>query len=87
MVIEAGGVPCPCGRRGCFEQYASATALIRDTKKPCLSTKTASCGNSWTAIPIKWTDAPPSAAKADDPAGAKVVKNYISYLGEASRIW
>ena len=23
-----------------------------------------------------------SAAKADDPAGAKVVKNYISYLGE-----
>ena len=23
MVIESGGIPCPCGRRGCFEQYAS----------------------------------------------------------------
>ena len=27
MAIEAGGIPCNCGRRGCFEKYASATAL------------------------------------------------------------
>ena len=26
------GEPCPCGRRGCWEQYASATALIRRTE-------------------------------------------------------
>ncbi len=33
MVIEMDGEPCTCGRRGCFESYASATALVRQTKK------------------------------------------------------
>lgn len=32
-VIEAGGVPCNCGRRGCWEAYSSATALIRQTRE------------------------------------------------------
>ena len=31
MVIQRGGLPCPCGRHGCWEQYASATALKRMT--------------------------------------------------------
>ncbi len=33
VVIQAEGKPCTCGRRGCLEAYASATALIRDTKE------------------------------------------------------
>lgn len=32
MVIKKGGYPCTCGRLGCFEAYASATALIRNTR-------------------------------------------------------
>lgn len=32
-VIEFNGESCTCGRRGCLEAYASATALIRDTKR------------------------------------------------------
>lgn len=32
MVIERGGNRCSCGRRGCFEAYSSATALIKRTK-------------------------------------------------------
>lgn len=31
MVIVADGEDCACGRKGCFEAYASATALIRMT--------------------------------------------------------
>lgn len=32
-VIVAGGEQCTCGRKGCLEAYASATAIIRDTKR------------------------------------------------------
>ena len=32
LVINIDGLPCPCGRHGCLEQYASATALVRQTK-------------------------------------------------------
>ena len=27
--VEPDGCPCPCGNRGCLEQYASATAIVR----------------------------------------------------------
>ena len=33
QVIELNGRPCGCGRKGCWEQYASANALIDDAKK------------------------------------------------------
>lgn len=32
-VIKFGGERCSCGRRGCFERYASAGALIRQTQR------------------------------------------------------
>ncbi|MBQ8375386.1 MAG: ROK family protein [Clostridia bacterium] len=32
-VIVAGGERCTCGRKGCLEAYASATGLIRETKR------------------------------------------------------
>ena len=32
MAIVVNGEECTCGRRGCWEAYASATALIRDTR-------------------------------------------------------
>ncbi len=32
MVISTNGQLCSCGRRGCFETYASATALIRNAR-------------------------------------------------------
>ena len=33
IVIVKDGEQCSCGRKGCFEAYSSATALIRDTKR------------------------------------------------------
>lgn len=29
MITHAGGDPCPCGERGCYERYASSAALVR----------------------------------------------------------
>ena len=33
MCIERGGKPCNCGRYGCWEKYASVSALIEQTKE------------------------------------------------------
>lgn len=33
MVIQMGGEHCTCGRNGCWEAYAAATGLIRQTKR------------------------------------------------------
>lgn len=32
VICYENGLPCGCGRKGCWEQYASATALIRQAK-------------------------------------------------------
>lgn len=33
IIIQKDGLPCPCGQDGCLEQYASVTALIRQTER------------------------------------------------------
>lgn len=33
FTIKHDGLPCNCGRRGCFERYASATALVEQTRE------------------------------------------------------
>ena len=37
MVTVDGGEMCTCGKQGCFERYASATALIREGRRLCAS--------------------------------------------------
>ena len=82
MVIRMGGEKCTCGRKGCFEAYASATALMRDTKRAMFEHKD--------SLMWKLVGDPENvdgktafdAAKAGDEVGAQVVKNYVMYLGE-----
>ncbi|MDE5604842.1 MAG: ROK family protein [Eubacterium sp.] len=33
IITHAGGRPCTCGGEGCFEQYASASSLVKAVKK------------------------------------------------------
>ena len=35
MITVAGGEMCTCGNRGCWERYASATAIIREGRRFC----------------------------------------------------
>ena len=80
MVLHAGGEPCPCGRRGCWEQYASATALIRDTKR----TMAAHPESLLHAIAAEQGGVDGRTAflakERGDEAGAQVVEDYIEHL-------
>lgn len=84
MVIEFNGVPCSCGRRGCWESYSSATALIRMTEE-----KIAECKRY--SIETKMIDLAESkggvngatafiAYKKGDAMAREVVDIYIKYL-------
>ncbi len=39
VIVAKDGIDCQCGRSGCWEQYASVTALIRDASKAALENK------------------------------------------------
>ncbi len=83
MVTHVGGRKCGCGRRGCFEAYASATAIIRDTraafKKHPESEIARICGGDISKINGKTAF---DARDLGDETGKAVVDNYIRELGE-----
>ena len=82
MVIVKDGEPCSCGRRGCFEVYASATALIRETAEMIekypdsiihdMIENNPETINGKTAF---------DAARQGDEAGCEIVRQYVEYLG------
>lgn len=82
-VIRMGGERCTCGRRGCFEAYASATALIRQTRNAMIrytqSEMWRLCnGNADNADGRTAFDA----MRLGDSAAKLVVNGYIRYLAE-----
>lgn len=80
-VIELNGRQCSCGRKGCFEAYCSATALVKLTKEKFEATSGTlmheMCENDVNRVGGKTAFA---AMKKGDKAGAEVVDAYISYL-------
>lgn len=80
MVIVVDGEACTCGRHGCWEAYASATALINQTKKAMEQypdsvmhqlAKEEGKVSGKTAF---------DAMRRGDIAGIKVVDQYIKYV-------
>ena len=81
-VIIHNGVQCGCGRKGCWEAYSSATALIRDTVRT-MGKYPESILHTMQADRAKISAKTPFvAAKAGDPAGKEVVERYLFYLSE-----
>lgn len=82
-VIRLNGEKCTCGRRGCFEAYASATALIRQTKQ-AMSSEPESL--LWELCGGRQENADGKTAfdgmRAGDKTATKVVNDYIRYLAE-----
>lgn len=80
-VIEYNGRPCSCGRKGCFEAYSSATALINFTKEAMVDnpdSKLWEIAGSLDKVDGKTAF---DGMRADDKTGKDVVNKYISYLG------
>ena len=81
MVIQMNGHLCTCGRRGCWEQYSSATALIRDAKEAAKSNPQ-SLLNEYTNGNIDQMNAkiPFDAAQAGDEVATELINQYIEAL-------
>ncbi|HEY9060274.1 MAG TPA: ROK family protein [Pseudobacteroides sp.] len=83
MVIVSDGVQCTCGRKGCWESYASATALIRQTRDAAVANPDSKI-NEIINGNLDKIDAKTAfdAAKMGDAVGQKVVDQYIKYIAE-----
>lgn len=81
MVINFAGEECNCGRRGCWERYASATALVNQTKASMLENKDSKmwelCEGNIDNVGGRTAF---DAMRAGDKAGKEVVEQYIKYV-------
>ena len=82
IVIVHGGEPCTCGRRGCWERYASASALVRQTK----AAMEADPGSAMWQVSggLDQVDGRTvfAAVRAGDAAAKAVLEQYLDYLVE-----
>lgn len=79
-VINFDGEMCSCGRKGCFEAYASATALIRQTKAKMLENKDSLMWEIAGEIDKVNGITAFDAWRKGDKAAAEVVDQYIRYI-------
>ncbi len=82
MVIRAGGEKCTCGRRGCFEAYASATALIRQTKEAMKKNPGSALWKVCPDIEQVNGKTPFDALQTGDKTAERVIKKYVTWLAE-----
>jgi glucokinase len=81
MIVAADGTACACGKRGCLEAYASATAIKRMAQDAlragsCSSLHNFSCGDSSTVD----AEMVHQAARQGDAAAISVFKEMARYL-------
>ena len=76
VCIQMDGALCSCGQRGCWEAYASATALIRQARDAAAAhPESALCGAELSGRSIY------AAAAAGDAAAQGVTARYAQYVG------
>ena len=82
VVIHRDGELCSCGRKGCFERYASASALIRFTRESMRDEPNSAL---WKYAPtVERVDGRTVflALKEGDPVAQRVLDRYVAELGE-----
>lgn len=81
-VILTNGEPCTCGRRGCWETYASATALINQTAAAIEKNPSSLMAKLVTKYGKVNGRVAFEAAKQGDETAKAVVEQYINYVAE-----
>ncbi len=83
ITIREGGLPCACGRKGCYEKYASATALISQTRHAMVEDLSS---KMWELAEgkIEQVDGRTAfaAARLGDETAKRVIEQFVGYLSE-----
>ena len=80
-VLVQNGRRCTCGRRGCLEAYASATALIRDTREQLWQHPQSRLADLCAGNPDQIDGRTAfEAAEQGDPWAGQVIQDYIEAL-------
>ncbi|MFD0399853.1 ROK family glucokinase [Kitasatospora sp. NPDC059811] len=84
MQVLPGGHRCPCGNRGCWEQYSSGNALVRDARElvaeesPVVQPLLARAGGTVEGITGPLVT---EAARAGDPTATELLYEVGTWLG------
>ena len=82
ITLITGGQPCTCGKNGCWEAYASVTALIRETNE-AMENAPESAMHKWVEENGKVSGRTAfDCAKAGDATAQMVVDNYVRYVAD-----
>ncbi len=77
MVIAEGGEPCTCGRRGCFEAYSSASALMKKTAQAMREHPESAMWQEYTPETVSGRTC---FEYPDDPAAKDVLDWYVRHM-------
>ena len=80
IVIEQDGALCGCGRRGCWEAYSSATALVRMTKEAVEECERTGRYTSMSKAERISGRTACDAMRAGDEVATEVYNRYVKYL-------
>ncbi len=80
IVIQKDGELCGCGRHGCFEQYGSATALIRQTREAMTRRPDSNLWRYAETLEDVTGHTAFLAMKAGDLVAGELVAQYMRYL-------
>lgn len=79
-VIVEGGIQCNCGRKGCWEKYSSANALIEQTREAMEKNKDSKLWEIAGSLENVCGKTAYDGLRAGDETAKEVVDRYVRYL-------